>query len=444
MTQIERGVVLSEKAWAAIFATARRTQSRAAAFAGLMPNGSKLRLYSGASLSSLSGATLIRTIDVAAWSAGSVQSDGRYPLVPGAFTDSGSGSGIPNIAVFLDDDGDEIVRTTAGVGEGVFQLGAALTNGVPITGGSFELLIQSDDIPTPEEPEPDPEEPPVIIDSYVDVMVSDMALFHDAPADVLDSTAPYRITTWGSAKSLPESYPCPTAWLPTAFGNFWFHAMETCPKENLITSPQNIRDLPWRTDPGPWTGNGGANTRLQIRDLQLWFLINGTWVRWQYRRQPQARMYRNDWGDNVSINNATWRDEESNGGGASVRDIGRGTYEHYNWHGWTNAIKEPPSYQAAASGCFARKILDNPNGVDDRSQAQLLLAVSGDYYRDEGVANNGPYDGNFGTTGPRGFSRFKLVSNDWQLFSWYANMGSRSLSAAQLRANPPPFTGLTG
>jgi hypothetical protein len=81
-----------------------------------------------------------------------------------------------------------------------------------------------------------------------------------------------------------------------------------------------------------------------------------------------------------------------------------------------------------------RKILDNPNGPDDRNNARILAGGAGDWYRDTATLSS------FKTQGVNvlymGFSRMKYITNDWQLFGW------TSLTEAQLRANPPPITGL--
>lgn len=412
-------VVMSSAAWSAMLATTRRTKARADAIAALLTAGGSLDLYSGATLASLSGATLIRTITVGAWSVGSVQSDGRYPLIPGAFTDAGAGSGTPTVAVFKDSGGDEVLRCTAGVGEGVFRLVEPLAGGTPISRGSFVLLLATDDLP----PAPEPEEPPTI--DYVETMIADMALYHDGPSDVLES-----LQGWGSGANWPTSFVLPSSWT-APYGIMWFHVME---------DSQNISagDLarPWRV-PGPYTGNQAPNTRIQMRNLQLWYLsMSDVWTLAAHRAAPGSTMYPNNWAEGVDIGNVTWRDESGNGGGASVRDIGRGTYESHNWHSFSSAAPLPPN-KGLATAVLGRKILDNTSGADDRAYCRMLAAACGDWYRDASVVSGPKLMGE--NTTVMGIARLKYVTNNWQLFAWYDNV---RLTPSQIRNNPPPFIGV--
>lgn len=266
--------------------------------------------------------------------------------------------------------------------------------------------------------------------SYVDTLIDDMKLFHDAPIDVLDQNA--GIPTWGSGFSFPEAYPKPSGgyWTGKAphYSNMWFHVGETTSNLNSAATAR-----PWRI-PGPYTGNQAPNTRVQVANLQLWFLINGAWQLWAQTQAPGNRMYPINWSNAGAVNNTTWRTESS--GGSSVRDIGRGAYENYTWHGWTTANLMPASYQGIASCCYARKVLDNPAGADDRDQAQLLIACAGDYYSE---LNPPDYDGMGTYTMAMGFGRLKYLTNNWQFVGFYSK---NTLSEAQIRANPPPFLGL--
>lgn len=406
-------VILSAKAWTAALAQPRRSKARVDALAAALPSTSAVKLYAGASL--------LRTITTAAWSVGAVQADGKYPLIPGAFTDPATGSGTPDSAVFVDNAGDAIFTVSAGVGSGTFRLASALTDSVPILPGSFVLLVQTDDIPAVEPP-PDPEP----VTNYVDTIIADMALFHDAPCDVLEF-----YSGWGSGATMPDSYAKPTNW---THGLMWFHVMET-------SSNISAGDLskPWLT-PAPYTGNQAPNTRIQIRDLQLWYLdTSDVWRLHGHTVRPGAYFPPISWGnESTALNNATWRDETSNGGGASCRDIGRGLYESHVWHSFTSP-RTLPAYKALASCFIGRKILDNPNGADDRSACQVLGACAGDYYQSQAVADGSVPKTVGGNVSPMGFSRLKYFSNDWQLFSFYS---IRTMSQAQVRANPPPYLAL--
>lgn len=267
--------------------------------------------------------------------------------------------------------------------------------------------------------------------SYVDTMIEDMTLFHDGPSDVLKV-----IRSWGSGAFYPESYNRPAGWTN---GLMWFHMTEDCPA-NLLSAADAVR--PWRV-PGPYTGNPPGNTRVQARDLQLWFLLpNGTWFLHGHNLRPGSYMPPISWGDEFGAkSNATWRAEpDNNGSGASIKDIGYGDYEDYVWHAFTSPRQQlPTSYLAIASCFYARLILDDPNGTDDRASARVLAAGAGDFYIDQATADGGIKIVG-GTVSPMGYARFKYVTPQWQMFSFYS---TGTLSQAALRANPPPFIGLS-
>lgn len=580
---------LSEKLWTARLAQPARTKARADATAAAMGVGT---------LELKSGGTVLRTITVAAWTVGAVQSDGRYPLRPGAFTDPETGAGTPDTAVFKDADGDWMIELTAGVGSGEFRLANALTEIEPISRGVFVVLDSTDDIPV------QPPDPPVegrivaagsssidlwstiqsdfsqltvietgvsgsttttllanvetlitqynptgvllyigendisgavaastvaanieaiceaiwddiplakifvmsikpsplrwswwstmqtangllqtycdtdsrltyidvstallsggvpnsvyylsdnlhlssagyqvwtsiirpvlyaafdvsTVSDYVGTLIDDMRLFHDGPSDVLAV-----IPSWGSGAFLPEFYARPSGWTD---GLFWFHVMEDT---SSLSSTDAARG--WLV-PGPYTGNGAPNTRIQARDLQLWYLdMSDVWRLHGHAVRPGSYMPPNSWGAEVGAkSNATWRDETSNGGGASVRDIGRGDYEDHTWHAFTSP-KTLPAHKGLASCFFARRILDNTDGEDDRSSCRILGACAGDYYIDAATSAGGQKVVGV-TVRPMGYSRFKYMTNSWRMFGFYSK---GALTEAQIRANPPPFIGV--
>lgn len=252
--------------------------------------------------------------------------------------------------------------------------------------------------------------------SYIDTLVDDMGLFHDGPSYPLKY-----IPQWGTGRNWPESYSKPDGW--------------------LVATPWGVicADYPvgfsaaWR-DGGPYTGNDAPNTRVQVCDLQLWFLLaNGTWQLGVHSVVPSGDMYLSDWSETVLPTDS--RDESANGGGTSIRYINYGaTYGEYLYHFYTSRATVPSNYVGVAACYYARKILHDTGGTDDRASARLLADTAGDWWTTATAA----WD-NFTTNAPLGYNRFKYLSNDWQLISWYSN---NTMSAAAIRANPPPFIGL--
>ncbi|MCO6445744.1 MAG: hypothetical protein J5J04_16850 [Anaerolineae bacterium] len=120
--------------WTAVLA-ASGDSARATAVADLLTTGTKLKFYD-------SGGTLIRTVETAAWTKGALTQN-HYPITPGAFTGSQTGTGTPATVVVTASDDTEIFRTTAGVLENVFQIPSAFATGVDLTAGSFTLKYPS-------------------------------------------------------------------------------------------------------------------------------------------------------------------------------------------------------------------------------------------------------------------------------------------------------------
>lgn len=259
--------------------------------------------------------------------------------------------------------------------------------------------------------------------SYVDTFVDDMSLFHDAPADNLKV-----IPSWGSAAFYPEAYTKPAGWV---YGIPWFHCMEDTPLNTLINQTRDPY-LPWRY-PGPYTGNQAPNTRVQVYSIQGWLLRpNNTWELWNYAERAGGYMTPINWDEYQGgpFENPTLRNETL---GSSILAPGRGIAEDHNWHSFTGAL-EMGSYLGIATCCYARLILDDSGGTDDRASCKTMLAVAGDYYQDYATVIGNKYIGV--NVNAMGYSRLKYVTNEWQLFGFYS---TNTLTAAQFRANPPPI-----
>lgn len=256
--------------------------------------------------------------------------------------------------------------------------------------------------------------------SYVDTLVDDMALFHDGPAYTLKY-----IPVWGSGRNSPESYSKPAGWTDSrAWG--------------VITADYPVSfSAPWRV-PGPYSGNQAPNTRVQIRDLQIWYLsLSGVWELKGQATIVSGAAYHAQWAGDINKPADTRNEPANNGGGISIRYINYADagFGEFLYHFWGAGGTPPNSYLGVATCYYARKILHDPGGADDRAQARLMADVAGDWWIYPGALYNNPPNGNQAM----GYNRFKYLTNDWQLISWYSN---NTLSAAQIRANPPPFIGL--
>lgn len=127
-------VVPAAAYWTAVLAETGESD-RAGAVATLLANGTKLKFYD-------SSGTLIRTVTAAAWTKGALTQN-YYPITPGAFTGSQTGTGTPATVIVTTSADVEIFRTTAGVLSGVFSIPSAFDTGVDLAEGSFTLKYPS-------------------------------------------------------------------------------------------------------------------------------------------------------------------------------------------------------------------------------------------------------------------------------------------------------------
>jgi hypothetical protein len=262
--------------------------------------------------------------------------------------------------------------------------------------------------------------PAALSDRAVRTIVEDMKLFHDAPCAVLDA-----LPGWGSGASWPEATPRPPGY---QYAIPWTHVIADS------DTPRG-KGYPWRVR-GPYTGNQAVNTRVQQRDLQMWWLLSdGRWVLGSHSNAMEPVMYPLHWAEGTERRGTdVWRNESRNGGGVSMRSIGREKYARHLWHTWAAPHRIPENAVGSVTAFYMRRILDDPNGPDDRAQARLLAAGAGDWYKDTATLTAPKVQGK--NVIYMGFSRLKYITDDWQLFGW------TSLTEPQLRTSPPPLIGL--
>jgi hypothetical protein len=172
------------------------------------------------------------------------------------------------------------------------------------------------------------------------------------------------------------------------------------------------------------TGNPATNTRVQIRNIRSYMLSqrDGQWYLLQSSTRVEGAAYREDYvGD---VNKAADIRYEPDGS-VSVKP-GQG----YNFHFWPpgRASIDPNDVGGILTTVQARLVIDNPQQVDDRSQARYLLSIGGDYW----LNLTAKWD-NWQTNGDIGIGKFKYVTTQWRAF----NM--TTLSPEQITQNPPPL-----
>jgi hypothetical protein len=196
----------------------------------------------------------------------------------------------------------------------------------------------------------------------------------------------------------------------------------------------------------PWfvvfdgVGNDATNTRVQMRNLNLYIKSKsaGTWRKITGSTGVGGELYpKTLQGSSVASPNLR---NESDGSTSVLPPSGNLVF-----HGWGGGITDVNGADVGALFITmqARLVKNNESGQDDRARAKYLVHVGGDYYPDRSTRTSdlAPayyYPG-------IGVSRAKLVTNDWQAFSFTTidvgveDPGGGVMTEAQLRAAPPPL-----
>jgi hypothetical protein len=173
-------------------------------------------------------------------------------------------------------------------------------------------------------------------------------------------------------------------------------------------------------------GNSATNTRVQIRDLKMYYLskTDNKWHELQKSLLVEGAAYREDFADDES-KPANIRKEPD--GSISVT-AGDG----YNFHFWPKSGRVLiPKDDVLA--CFVtvqcRLILNDLNGFDDRDSARYLMSVGGDWWQ----SMTAQWD-NWTTNADMGIGRFRFVTKEWQGHNLI------TLSPEETLQNPPPLS----
>ena len=172
------------------------------------------------------------------------------------------------------------------------------------------------------------------------------------------------------------------------------------------------------------TGNPATNTRVNIRNMQTFFLqkSTGKWLLLQDTDYPDGAAYLEDFSGDISKPGDVRKEPD---GSISVKAGGG-----YNFHFYPSdrATINPNDIGGILIILEARLIVDNSALPDDRSSAKYLCGAGADYY----PSLTGGWPGNLSYNPGVGIGKMKLVQPYWRFFAM------TTLNASQLAANPPP------
>jgi len=171
-------------------------------------------------------------------------------------------------------------------------------------------------------------------------------------------------------------------------------------------------------------GNPATNTRVNIRNMQTYFLqkSSGKWLLLQNTSQPDGAAYVEDFSGDAN-KPANIRKEAD---GTISATAGGG----YNFHFYPQdrASINPNDIGGIVVVVQARLIVADKSKPDDRGSARYLLGSGADYY----PALTGSWPGNADHNPGVALGKMKYVRSEWRSFAM------TTLTQSQLQNNPPP------
>ena len=198
------------------------------------------------------------------------------------------------------------------------------------------------------------------------------------------------------------------------------------PTITMDKSPNGWRAITaWGVITVPLAGNPAANTRVNIRGVQLFLLSksSGKRLTLQNSSQPDGAEYMTDFAHNANRP-------------ANIRKEPDGTVSVTAGEGWCfhfypaeRGSIDPDDVGGILAMFQARLIVDNPSLPDDRAIGKYIASAGADYY----PALTGGWPGNLSYNPGIGTGKFKFVKQDWRFYAM------TTMTAAQLSSNPPPL-----
>jgi hypothetical protein len=171
-------------------------------------------------------------------------------------------------------------------------------------------------------------------------------------------------------------------------------------------------------------GNPAKNTRVNIRNMQTYFLqkSTGKWLLLQNTSTPDGAAYYEDFSGDLNKP----ADVRTEADGTISATAGNG----YNFHFYPSdrASINPDDIGGVVVVLQARLITADPTKADDRSSAHYLIGAGADYY----PALTGGWPGNASYNPGVALGKMKYVQSDWRSFAM------TTMTQSQLESNPPP------
>jgi hypothetical protein len=176
-------------------------------------------------------------------------------------------------------------------------------------------------------------------------------------------------------------------------------------------------------------GNLAVNARVNIRDVQAYFLqkSTGKWLLLQNTSIPAGAAYLDAFTTSVNIPGDVRNEPDG-----TISVTAGGGYNYHFYPSVRGSIN-PDDIGGIVTIFQARLIVGNPALPDDRSIAAYLAGSGGDYY----PGLTGQWPANLSYNPGIAIGKEKYVKTFWRFFAM------TTMTAAQLQKNPPPVN-LTG
>ena len=188
--------------------------------------------------------------------------------------------------------------------------------------------------------------------------------------------------------------------------------------------------VPWGVGYIDKAGDPSTNCRVNLRNMQLWFLskATGQWSQLIHTNNIDGDSYYEDFRDDFSKPSDVRTESD---GTVSYGHVGKGAWAGFNIHFFpTNRVQFNPNDVGGWLSTFeARLIKDNPTGVDDRNIAKILCQCGADYWQT--LTSSMPAGQTYEPA--IGGGRFKYVNSNWRTFLM------TTCTLQQLQNFPPPI-----
>ena len=171
-------------------------------------------------------------------------------------------------------------------------------------------------------------------------------------------------------------------------------------------------------------GSPAVNTRVEVRDEELWLWSNSrkAWVEYQASLAPAGSDYYEPTGGPFANQSYAANLRTEADGGISVK-MDHGAWFHF-WPAQGRVSIAPSDIGGVFTTFQSRLVVDDPSKPDDTASARYLASAGSDWW----ATLDAPWPDNNQVF----YDRFVYITPSWQSFY------GASWSPAQLRQNPPP------